>query len=230
MNDLMELVEQCETFEHSNEKAAGAMKKAQELAHLGFKAVANEILRKASLEEKLNKLSQYKYVAITPEKIKVFLKNKADAYNKEHNGDGSNLAIQQSSWRDYGSVLYFSVPGTTVSEQIFTNTFFGTGSGALREEQVEIFEALTCHSSSTEKGTIGKYRWTETPVEQYKTLPPENVLNTFKTHKSRKVFDYFTIASVEGIHDPLLLGRLKGDNRCYFIAQWGDDIKLDDVI
>ncbi len=111
------------------------------------------------------------------------------------------------------------------------------GTGYMRQDYTDNTEAMptfvekTCDYDLTKEGTIGKFEWTEVPVEEYEGLPPKRVLETFKKHKERKVFDYFTIASVEGIKDPLLLGRLNGErSKRWFIAQWGIDVSLDDLI
>lgn len=89
----------------------------------------------------------------------------------------------------------------------------------------------TCDYDKSDPETIGRFEWKEERVEDYDGLPPAPVIETFKEHKARKVFDYFTIASVNSVPDPLLLGRIDGDddNR-WFIAQWGEDVCLDDVI
>jgi len=97
-------------------------------------------------------------------------------------------------------------------------------------ETCSIYEK-TCDYDKHDPETIGRFEWKEVPVEEYEGLPPAPVLETFKEHKARKVFDYFTIASVNSVPDPLLLGRIDGDddNR-WFIAQWGKDVCLDDLI
>jgi len=89
----------------------------------------------------------------------------------------------------------------------------------------------TCDYDKLDPKTIGRFEWKEERVEDYDGLPPVAVLETFKEHKAREVFDYFTIASVNSIPDPLLLGRIDGDddNR-WFIDNWGTDVCLDDLI
>jgi len=222
--NLLELVEQCAPMEHNNTKVASAFKRASEMAALGFKKVAEDLVKKAKLEEKLNRLSLYKYVAITPDKIKAFLEAKADAYNKQYEGSKWSTPRADSNWH----VFY-----TGYSTYRTVNVW---GSNPLLVDEApttqkhKCFEAPTVHRSSTAKGTIGYFRWKEEKVEDYGALPPESVLKTYAEHKERRLFDYFTIASVEGIHDPLLLGRLNDDETRYYIAQWGDDVKLDDVI
>lgn len=82
----------------------------------------------------------------------------------------------------------------------------------------------------TEEGTIGKFWWDEKNIDQYTSCPPKEILEKLKIHKERNVFDYFTIATVKHISDPLLLGRISNVQDRFFIAQWGEDIQLDDII
>lgn len=90
--------------------------------------------------------------------------------------------------------------------------------------------ASTIHASSLADGTIGRYAWTEVPVETYKGIPPKDVLVKMAEHKARNIFDYFTVGSVNAVKDPLLMGRVDGLDARFFLAQWGDDVSLDDVI
>lgn len=87
---------------------------------------------------------------------------------------------------------------------------------------------LTCHSRGY-KG-VGKFEWSETPIDKYEGIPPEGVLKRFAEVKETKVFDRYSVATVKAVKDPLLLGHIDGSEDRYFIAQWGDDVKLDDVI
>ena len=98
------------------------------------------------------------------------------------------------------------------------------------KETLLCFTAKTCDYISNDPTTIGKFVWTENRLGNYKGIPPKEVIETLKEHKERQVFDYFTIAAVEGIHDPLLLGRLNGVNERFYIINWGVDVCLDDLI
>ena len=93
----------------------------------------------------------------------------------------------------------------------------------------------TCDYHSSDPNSIGQYAWTEVDVKDWKgvtlnSTPPKNVIDDMQEHKEREVFDCFTVASVKGIHDPLLLGRITGVEDRFFISQWADDICLDDLI
>lgn len=84
--------------------------------------------------------------------------------------------------------------------------------------------------NSTDPKTIGKFVYTETPVSEYPDIPPNDVLQVMKTHKDRKIFDYFSIAKVTHIVDPIMFGRINGCEDRFYIAQWGNDITLDDIL
>jgi len=88
----------------------------------------------------------------------------------------------------------------------------------------------------------GKNQWGEiyqydtllfTPVGQYPGVPPKAVLDEVKKAKELNCFDEFevaTIQSVEVIPDPIVFGRIKGCAKKYFIAQWDDDVKIEDIL
>ncbi len=76
--------------------------------------------------------------------------------------------------------------------------------------------------------------WKEVKIADYPGVPPNDVLDKLEEAQNKQAFDYYTIASVEtkvvDIKDPLLFGRYEGDTNRYFLAQWGSDVSLDDVI
>lgn len=82
--------------------------------------------------------------------------------------------------------------------------------------------------------------WEETDIEGYQAIPPQHVLDALKKAKERGFFDYYSIATLEHdkvAPDPLLLGRVMQHSqaRCnsdprYIIAQWDNDILIDDLI
>lgn len=114
------------------------------------------------------------------------------------------------------------------------NSMFGPGYSDMVAPPPPVFlhnfTAHTIHASSNDPKKIGKFVWEEVKVGEYGGVPPTEVLEAFEMHKERNCFDYFTISSVKGIPDPLLLGRLNGSEARYFCAQWGEDVALDDLI
>lgn len=72
-----------------------------------------------------------------------------------------------------------------------------------------------------------------TKLEEYREIPPNDVLDALELAKELKCFDTFEVAHVEWIEpvpDPLLLGRITACDDYFFIAQWDDDVKIDDIL
>lgn len=92
-------------------------------------------------------------------------------------------------------------------------------------------EYIECYSLYDKEA---KHGWIETLVEKYNKIPPKYVFEKLKTVRNLNLFDYYTVAELgtltEKQKDPLLLGRLKNESDRFFISQWDDDIKLDDLI
>lgn len=92
-------------------------------------------------------------------------------------------------------------------------------------------EFITVNTSyRNDSKMIGQLQWEETPITNYTGIPPTNVLEKLEVHKAKNIFDYFTIAEVKEIPDPVLLGRITGCDDRFWITSWGEDIKLDDLI
>jgi len=204
----------------AKELTVGRVAKEIQLEKLGFKAIHSKL----QTDNKLSKLAKYKYVKITEDKIKVFIDRKAKEYdesipNVQLNHKGPMLS--EMHFRP-GSIYYANTPGDTYN-------YWG-------HDEIErpidnyVYSKHTNHYTSEAKDTIGRFEWVEKPLEKIEELPPDNVLIKLAEHKQRNIFDYFTIAKVEGMYDPLLFGRIKGSTDRFFIAQWGDDVSLDDVI
>ena len=201
METLMTLIDEA-TEEKEQEINSDAVTTQSELEVLGFKKISNNILTNIKLKEKINNIAKYKYLKITEEMVHTYLDNKVKEYNKIH----EESDIFPPLW------ARVSIPQDDKNSKI-----------------TEIVKQ-TCDFSSRKKGTIGKFVWKECPIEEYESIPPKEVLTKLRIHKDRLLFDYFTIASVENVKDPLLFGRINETTDKYFIAQWGEDILLDDLI
>lgn len=222
---LMELVDECSSINQSYHKEDENVKRASELEDLGFDKLANELIEKVEQRAKLDKLSQYKYVQITDKKIGLYLDRKVERYNEEHPKEKEKNVLYHAS---FGSLTFGS--GIVLTGDPDSGWNFEETPPMKNQREVIIMIRSTNDYRKTGDGTIGKFCWTETPVEKYETLPPKHILDLLKMHKDRHVFDYFSIASVNAVVDPLLLGRIDGSSDRFFIAQWGEDIQLDDVI
>ncbi len=68
-------------------------------------------------------------------------------------------------------------------------------------------------------------------IKDYKKLPPDCVLESLKTAQEQDLFDTFHIAFIRKMKDPILFGKIKAfKNLYFFIAQWGDDVKFEDIL
>jgi hypothetical protein len=68
-------------------------------------------------------------------------------------------------------------------------------------------------------------------IKDYTSLPPDDVLEDLKNAKAKECFDGFYVAYLEKVKDPLLFGKIDGFKELYFfISQWGDDVKIEDIL
>lgn len=68
-------------------------------------------------------------------------------------------------------------------------------------------------------------------ISDYTQLPPNSVLESLKKAQEKKCFDDFHIAYIEKVKDPILFGKINGfENLYFYIDQWGDDVKIEDII
>jgi len=71
-----------------------------------------------------------------------------------------------------------------------------------------------------------------TNITNYPELPPAHVLSSLQIAKDRNCFDTFEIAKIESIKeviDPILFGRINGCSDMFFIDQWDNDVKFEDI-
>lgn len=240
---LMELVNGCEK-EKTDAVKDDAYQKIEDLKTMGFKSLVENLTAKILIKKKVAKISTYQYVRIPPSKILSFLDKKVTKYNKAH-----PLDKEGSPRSSFGNLISNLRTSIGLSDTEFPSDCDIVTAGFNYPEHYEKWLAgqpvmpfpvnlqynmtisrRTVHSMKTEPGTIGNYLWNEVRIENYNALPPEPVLNRLKDDQVLKCFDYYTIASVNEVRDPLLLGRINESNDRYFVAQWGEDVSLDDVI
>lgn len=71
------------------------------------------------------------------------------------------------------------------------------------------------------------------PLGDYQELPPPHVVDALEKATKDDCFDFFEVGKINWIRevkDPILFGRIKGSTDRFFIAQWDDDIRLEDLI
>lgn len=68
-------------------------------------------------------------------------------------------------------------------------------------------------------------------IKDYEKVPPDDVLDKLKAAKEKGCFDTFHIAYIRKVKDPILFGKIDDfKNLYFFVAQWGDDVKIEDII
>jgi hypothetical protein len=107
----------------------------------------------------------------------------------------------------------------------------------IKQDQIDAFNKKLKEETLDETGKAG-YNLTEhydqivfIKTENYSDIPPTEVLEDMDNAKED--FDYFEIGKIEGCHeykDPIAFGRIKGCPDRFYIAQWGDDVKIEDII
>lgn len=240
-NDLMELVNGCGVAKSADtSKVSSAQETAALLESLGFTQAASTLKMRVNPIIKKAEISAQGYIEITPEKIQEFLNRKAKEYDRKRSS-AWHPSETMDAMRSYFATYTTTSGSTAQAYEQLRNVYYGAvadphpqgltlGSGAYGVSVAtdETFRARTVDYNNG--GEIGQYVWTEVPVESDAGIPPMEVLRKFGEEKLKKVFEFFTVASVNAIKDPLLLGRIHGSGSRYFIAQWGDDVSLDDVI
>jgi hypothetical protein len=100
----------------------------------------------------------------------------------------------------------------------------------VREEKIRAF------NEKLRKKTQDGYKFqtlTFTPIGDYQETPPDHVLDALESAMEKKCFDDFEIAhivTVEKLPDPILFGRIKSCPDRFYIAQWDNDVKIEDIL
>ena len=71
------------------------------------------------------------------------------------------------------------------------------------------------------------------PLEAYSEVPPVDVLDKVEQAIEKGCFDTFEIAKIQDVKevkDPIVFGRINGCTDRFFIAQWDDDVKIEDIL
>ena len=69
-------------------------------------------------------------------------------------------------------------------------------------------------------------------LSAYKSVPPLNVLQEVKRVADMNVFNTFSVASIKSvveIVDPIVFGHIDGCSDLFFVTQWDEDIKFDQL-
>lgn len=69
-----------------------------------------------------------------------------------------------------------------------------------------------------------------TSIERYENTPPEHVLVSLGEAVAMKCFDSFEVASIRRVKDPILFGRIDECSDRFFIDQWDEDVRIEDIL
>jgi len=72
-----------------------------------------------------------------------------------------------------------------------------------------------------------------TPISFYGNVPPPEVLEAVRAAKGLGCFDTFEVATIQSVTvvpDPIIFGVIRGCDNRYFVAQWDDDVKIEDIL
>lgn len=70
-------------------------------------------------------------------------------------------------------------------------------------------------------------------LADYPECPPMDCLMDLKKAKELECFDAFEVAKVETVDirpDPIIFGLINGCEDKFFITQWDDDVKIEDIL
>lgn len=248
MNDLMELVNGCRVMPDVETKTdvSNLLTKAQELESLGLMKAAKEVLAKAQREQRPSLVAGF--ICVTTSDIEMFLEKKVREYDKKHKKiEARDVAERLTSGiglSGFGGLVGFLGRYNTVAagtqqsgigsiddaymRALIGGTYFLPTSDVWRANKIS---RKTCDYLSNKDGAIGQFVWDEVEVKDYTGIPPQKVLDRLKQVGEMKIFDYFTIASMKEVKDPIIFGRFEDDNdNRYFVDQWGDDVKIEDLM
>lgn len=99
-------------------------------------------------------------------------------------------------------------------------------------EKMQAFQEKL-RKESMQKMNSGRSRWKElafTPLHAYTETPPASVLDSLEKANDKKCFDSFAIAHIVNVEDPILFGYIEGCTDHFFIDQWDDDVKIQDIL
>lgn len=98
-------------------------------------------------------------------------------------------------------------------------------------------EKIEAYCERLKKATYreGKYSatWRElsfTPLEKYPQVPPADVVKATTAARGMQCFDVFEVAHIIEVKDPIVFGRVNGCADRFFIAQWDDDVRIEDIL
>ena len=109
----------------------------------------------------------------------------------------------------------------------------------VRQDKIDIYNERLKKQTLKKQGKKGVDLYhdydklTFTPIAEYGTIPPQEVLDRVEQAQKIGCFDTFEVCKIEGVHeykDPIIFGRITDCPDRFFIGQWDNDIKIEDIL
>lgn len=101
-------------------------------------------------------------------------------------------------------------------------------------EQITDFnKKLFANTNTQQAGYITYDQLRFTPVSKYGAVPPMEVLTEVKRALELGCFDALEVADIQTVEkrpDPIVFGRITGSDVRWFISQWDNDVKIEDIL
>ena len=101
-------------------------------------------------------------------------------------------------------------------------------------------EQISSFNSRLRRETEKKESWGSTydklvftNIKSYSEVPPNDVLESLQKAKGFGCFDEFEIAKIASTQervDPILFGKVNGCEDLFYIGQWDNDVKIEDIL
>ena len=102
----------------------------------------------------------------------------------------------------------------------------------VRQEKIDAFNEKL-KKKTQKKGSYTFDKLVCRNLEEVTEIPPESALLELEKAQNLNVFDRFEVARIESVEerpDPILFGRIDKCPDRFYIAQWDNDVKIEDLI
>jgi len=102
----------------------------------------------------------------------------------------------------------------------------------VKPEKFDAFnERLRKETWNPQTYTYNRLRFTA--LENYDKVPPMSVIEEIEKANDRACFDRYEVADIESVQelpDPIVFGVIDGCSDKFYIAQWDNDVKIEDIL
>lgn len=104
----------------------------------------------------------------------------------------------------------------------------------VKQDKIDAFnEKLRKETLKEDKNTYYYKRLDFISLDNYTEVPPEEVLTKIEQAQDLGCFDTFEIAKIVDrveVKDPIVFGIIKGCPDRFFVGQWDNDVKIEDIL